>query len=196
MTRPQQIRLHSRRCKTYNSHGMFLTVGGEGGGWGLRFGHTRPSSVTMSCSDICHVSNKPAVLCFPWKSPQTPQCHWSLAGRGRQASPRRPGFHNRGRESCWQGSPGERGWGGQESKEVDYGGGGATGALLAVPPECWQKPHRRLLCWEWGRKILGRWGAVDLKWWRKSTGFFQNRSMKADFEGFLQGTTEHLAFLI
>lgn len=135
-----------------------------------------------SCSDICHVSNKPAVLCFPWKSPQTPQCHWSLAGRGRQASPRRPGFHNRGRESCWQGSPR-----GQESKEVDYGGGGATGALLAVPPECWRNPHRRLLCWEWGRKILGRWGAVDLKWWRKSTGFFQNRSMKADFEGFLQG---------
>lgn len=130
-----------------------------------------------SCSEICHISNKPEVLCFPWKSPQTPQCHWSLAGQGRQASPHHPGFHNRGRESCWQ-----RSLRGHESKKGNYGDGGVKGAFLAI---LLADPNRRLLCWDWGRKTLGSWRVVDRKCWR-STEFFKKKTMEADFEGFLQ----------
>lgn len=60
--------------------------------------------VSVSGSTLENSCNKPAFLCLLWENPQTPQRHWSLAGRGRRASPRRPGCRNQGRESCLHGS--------------------------------------------------------------------------------------------
>ncbi len=60
------------------------------------------SCFTLEASSVRRavVSNKPAFLCLLWENPQTPQRHWSLAGQGHRASPRRPGCHNQGGESC------------------------------------------------------------------------------------------------
>lgn len=157
--------IFSHSVKTHNSYGVYRTVGGVEGRVRVTLADHPPPHLLLcfgrSSSEICHISNKPEVLCFPWKSPQTPQCHWSLAGRGRQASPHRPGFHNRGRESCWQGSPR-----GHESKEGDYGGGHVKGAFLAVLPQVVaDDPHRRLLCLEWGRTTSGWSQGLEEEHW-------------------------------
>lgn len=74
--------------------------------------------------------NKPVFLCVLWENPKTPPRHWPSAGRGRQASPLRPGRRNQGRYSC---SKWPRWWQGRTSHEdtgEGRGGGGDAEADL------------------------------------------------------------------
>lgn len=102
--------------------------------------------------------NKPAFLCLLWENPQTPQCHWSLAGRGRRASPRRPGCRNRGRESCSHWSRWRQG---EKTAEEFWG---------VVLGECWGRlwvgSLKGVLCTEWVGVTtkLRRWGEACLVW--------------------------------
>lgn len=118
------LRLRTRRAVwTPSGHPPLTQWGSSSSPWEI----SALRRVVFCFCLVFFFSNKPAFLCLLWENPQTPQRHWSLAGRGRQASPRRPGCHNRGRQSCshWSRWPqgGQGGGKQQQSSGVVTGGG-------------------------------------------------------------------------